>query len=278
MGRRSRTVVSNRNARAAGASAPRRTGLKSDSEIDLMREAGQIVASALAAVRGHAAIGVTLRELDELAETVIRDRGASPLFKNYHPSWSPTPFPGTICASVNDVVVHGIPNAQPLVDGDLVSIDCGARMNGWCGDAAVSFIVGTVEPADQALVDATDRALAAGIDAAKPGNTMGDIANAIGSIARAGGYGLLANHGGHGIGREMHESPSVPNEGPAGRGLLLQPGLVIALEPMLISGGGDDYIVDADGWTIRTADGTRAAHAEHTVAVTDSVPRILTML
>jgi methionyl aminopeptidase len=278
MGRRSRTVVSNRNARAAGASAPRRTGLKSDSEIDLMREAGQIVASALAAVKGHAAIGVTLRELDELAETVIRDRGASPLFKNYHPRWSPTPFPGTICASVNDVVVHGIPNAQPLVDGDLVSIDCGARMNGWCGDAAVSFIVGTVEPADQALVDATDRALAAGIDAARPGNTMGDIANAIGSIARAGGYGLLANHGGHGIGREMHESPSVPNEGPAGRRLVLQPGLVIALEPMLISGGGDDYIVDADGWTIRTADGTRAAHSEHTVAVTDSVPRILTLL
>jgi len=275
MGRRSRTVVSNR---AAGGSSPRRAGLKSDSEIEVMREAGQIVASALQAVRMRAAIGTTLGDLDEVAESVIRDRGAEPLFKNYHPRWSPTPFPGTICASVNDVVVHGIPNGDALVDGDLVSIDCGARYDGWCGDAAVSFIVGRPDAADQGLIEATERALAEGIAAARPGNTMGDVAHAIGRSARAGGYGLLANHGGHGIGREMHESPSVPNEGPAGRGLLLQPGLVIALEPMLIAGGDDDYTVDADGWTIRTADGSRAAHAEHTVAVTASGPRILTLL
>lgn len=243
-----------------------------------MREAGQIVASALDAVRRHASIGVSLNELDELAEAVIRARGAEPLFKNYHPRWSPTPFPGTICASVNDVVVHGIPNHQPLVDGDLVSIDCGARMSGWCGDAAISFGVGTVDPADRALIESTERALAAGIDAARPGNTMGDVANAIGRSARADGYGLLADHGGHGIGREMHESPSVPNEGPARSGIRLAAGLVIALEPMLIAGGADDYIVDDDGWTIRTADGSRAAHAEHTVAITSAGPRILTTL
>lgn len=278
MGRRSRTVVSNRAARAAGESAPRRAGLKSDAEIEMMSHAGRIVALALQTVREQATVGTTLGELDELAESVIREGGAEPLFKNYHPRWSPTPFPGTICASVNDVVVHGIPNGQALVDGDLVSVDCGARYQGWCGDAAVSFIVGTVDPADQLLIEATERALAAGIEATEPGNTMGDIAHAIGRSARAGGYGLLANHGGHGIGREMHEPPSVPNEGPAGRGLLLQPGLVIALEPMLIAGGGDDYIVDADGWTIRTADGTRAAHAEHTIAVTAAGPRILTLL
>jgi len=256
----------------------RRTTIKSDDEIALMREAGQIVASALDAVRRQAFVGVSLRELDGLAESVIRARGAEPLFKDYHPRWSPTPFPGTICASVNDVVVHGIPDDQRLVDGDLVSVDCGARMAGWCGDAAISFVVGAVDPADHALIDATERALSAGISAARPGNTMGDIADAIGSSARSGGYGLLADHGGHGIGREMHESPSVPNEGRAGSGIRLEVGLVIALEPMLIASGGDGYVVDDDGWTIRTADGSRAAHAEHTVAVTASGPRILTSL
>ncbi len=243
-------------------------GLKTDAEIDAMREAGHIVASALDAVRRNATVGTTLRALDALAEDVIRARGAEPLFKNYHPIWSPTPFPGTICASVNDVVVHGIPDDQPLADGDLVSIDCGARFHGWCGDAAVSFIVGAADPADTALVAATERALAAGIAAAQPGNRMGDIANAIGRSARAGGYGLLAHHGGHGIGREMHEEPDVPNEGRAGKGMRLRPGLVIALEPMLQAGGDDDYVVDDDGWTVRTADGSRAAHAEHTIAIT----------
>ena len=278
MGRRSRSVIRNRAARTGGVAAPpRRSGLKTDDEIELMRAAGRIVANALEAARRHAAVGTTLRELDELAESVIRDRGGEPLFKNYHPRWSPTPFPGTICASVNDVVVHGIPNAQPLVAGDLVSIDCGARLDGWCGDAAISFIVGEADPDDLTLIETTERALRAGIAAAEPGVTMGDVAHAIGEVARSAGYGLLANHGGHGIGREMHESPSVPNEGHERTGLRLHPGLVIALEPMLIAGGGDDYKVDADGWTIRTADGSRAAHAEHTVAVTATGPRILTL-
>ncbi len=252
--------------------------LKSSADIGAMREAGQIVASALAAARREAAVGTTLRTLDAVAEDVIRARGAEPLFKNYHPRWSPTPFPGTICASVNDVVVHGIPGDQQLDDGDLVSIDCGARLRGWCGDAAISFTVGTARPADAALIAATESALAAGIAAARPGRRLGDIAHAIGRSARAGGYGMLEHHGGHGIGREMHEEPDVPNEGRAGTGPRLKAGLVIALEPMLLAGGGDRYVVDDDGWTVRTADGSRAAHVEHTIAITHSGARILTTL
>lgn len=241
-----------------------------------MHDAGRIVAAALHAVHEHAAVGVTLHELDDVAEAVIRSHRAEPLFKNYHPRWSPTPFPGTICASVNDVVVHGIPGDQILADGDLVSIDCGAWLAGWCGDAAISFTVGNADPADVALIAATEAALAAGIAGAQPGNRMGDIGDAIGRSARAGGYGLLADHGGHGIGRQMHEEPSVPNEGRAGRGMRLEAGLVIALEPMLIAGGDDDYVIDDDGWTIRSADGTRAAHVEHTIAITPSGPLVLT--
>ena len=244
-----------------------------------MREAGQIVASDARSPRAReAAVGTTLRTLDAVAEDVIRARGAEPLFKNYHPRWSPTPFPGTICASVNDVVVHGIPGDQQLDDGDLVSIDCGARLRGWCGDAAISFTVGTARPADAALIAATESALAAGIAAARPGRRLGDIAHAIGRSARAGGYGMLEHHGGHGIGREMHEEPDVPNEGRAGTGPRLKAGLVIALEPMLLAGGGDRYVVDDDGWTVRTADGSRAAHVEHTIAITHSGARILTVL
>jgi len=249
---------------------------KSADEIRAMREAGQIVASALAAVRKHADVGVTLAELDAAAETVIRARGAEPLFKNYQPRWSATPFPGTICTSLNDAVVHGIPDGTALDTGDLVSIDCGARIEGWCGDAAISFVVGAGHPDDKQLIDATERALAAGIEAARPGGRMGDIAAAIGRVARAEGYGLLAHHGGHGIGRQMHEPPDVPNEGRAGTGMRLEAGLVIALEPMLLAGGDDDYVLDDDGWTVRTADGSRAAHVEHTIAITPTGPEILT--
>jgi methionyl aminopeptidase len=250
--------------------------LKTEAELAVMREAGQIVAAALAAVKRHAAVGMTLRELDDVAAAVISARGAHPLFLDYHPRWAPTPFPGVICASVNDVVVHGIPSDERLADGDLVSIDCGARFDGWCGDAAISFVVGEPDPHDLDLIAVTELALDAGIAAARPGNTMGDIGEAIGSVARGAGYGLLADHGGHGIGRRMHEDPSVPNEGRAGRGMRLEPGRVLALEPMLVAGGKDAYKVDRDGWTIRTDDGSRAAHAEHTVAVTATGPRVLT--
>lgn len=250
--------------------------LASESELAMMRTAGQIVAAALAAVREQATVGSTLRQLDDIASDVITTSGAEALFLDYHPTWAPYPFPGVICASVNDAVVHAPPTGQRLGDGDLVSIDCGARVDGWCGDAAISFVVGEPDADDLVLVDATERALAAGIAAAHPGNTLGDVSAAIGAVGRSSGYGMLANHGGHGIGRTMHQEPFVPNEGVPGEGMVLEPGLVLALEPMLIRGS-DDYRHDPDGWTVRTSDGGRAAHAEHTVAVTADGPRILTL-
>lgn len=250
--------------------------LKTSEEIGLLREAGRVTAEALAAVRDRAAVGVTLNELDRVAATVIKDAGATPAFLDYHPSWAPTPFPGVICASINDAVVHGIPNRTRLADGDLVSIDCGAFVQGWCGDAAISFIVGTPRQEDTELIAATDAALARGIAAAQPGHHLGDVGEAIGTAARKAGYGLLEHHGGHGVGRAMHEDPFVPNEGKAGRGYRLRPGLVIAIEPMLIIGGTDEYVTARDGWTLRTVSGTRAAHSEHTIAITEDGPVILT--
>jgi methionyl aminopeptidase len=252
--------------------------LKTRTELDAMREAGRVVARALAAVRAEADVGVRLLDLDEVAAAVIAEAGATPSFLHYRPSFAPTPYPAVSCASVNDADVHGIPGRQRLRDGDLVSIDCGAHLDGWCGDAAISFIVGRPAPADVALIETTDAALQAGIAAACVGHRLGDIGHAIGSVARSAGYGLLSRHGGHGVGRAMHEPPHVPNEGRPGRGLPLRPGLVLALEPMLIASGTDAYRTDADGWTLRTADGSRAAHAEHTVAITDDGPLILTQL
>lgn len=252
--------------------------LKTPKQIALLREAGRVVAEALVEVRERAAVGVTLAELDHVAEKFIRKAGATPAFFDYAPGWALTPFPGVICASINDEVVHGIPDQTVLADGDLVSIDCGAFMAGWCGDAAMSFIVGTPRPGDVDLIAATDAALERGIAAAVAGHKLGDVSHAIGGASRAAGYGLLRHHGGHGVGRAMHEDPFVWNEGKPGRGYRLRPGLVLALEPMLISGGTDDYVTDADGWTIRTKSGARAAHSEHTVAVTDDGPVVLTAL
>jgi methionyl aminopeptidase len=252
--------------------------LKTSRELALLREAGRVVAEALAEVRDRAEVGVTLIELDRLAAKVIDRAGAVPAFLGYHPSWAPTPFPGVICASVNDAVVHGIPDRTRLTDGDLVSIDCGAFLRGWCGDAAISFIVGEARPADADLVTATDAALARGIRAAQPGRQLGDVGHAIGLPVRQAGYGLLADHGGHGVGRAMHEDPFVYNEGSPGHGYRLRPGLVLALEPMLIADGTDDYVTDRDGWTLRTARRSRAAHSEHTIAITEDGPMILTAL
>jgi methionyl aminopeptidase len=250
--------------------------LKTAAEIEAMAEAGAVVAEALRAVQGHARPGIATAELDRVAADVLARHGARSPFLHYHPNWAPRPYPAVLCVSVNDAVVHGIPNGEVLADGDLVSVDFGAVKNGWCGDAARSFVVGTPREADTKLIEATERALAAGIAAVKPGNTLGDIGYAISRSARGEGYGLLANHGGHGIGRTMHEDPHVPNEGRAGKGMRLRPGLVIAIEPMLIADGTDDYAHDPDGWTLRTASGARAAHAEHTVAVTEGGARILT--
>jgi methionyl aminopeptidase len=252
--------------------------LKTPTQVMLMREAGRVVAQALEAARREAKVGVRLGELDEVAATVIKSAGARPAFLGYHPPWAERPYPGVICASVNDAVVHGVPGKRRIRDGDLVSIDCGAFVDGWCGDAAVSFVVGTADPADTALVKAADAALARGVIAAQPGAQLGDVGHAIGAPVRRAGYGLLADHGGHGVGRAMHEDPGVPNEGRPGHGHRLRPGLVIAIEPMLIGDGTDAYVKGSDGWTLRTATGARAAHSEHTVAITEEGPLVLTAL
>jgi methionyl aminopeptidase len=250
--------------------------LKTDSSIDAMYEAGQVVGRALTAVRKAAGVGVSLLELNEVAHDVLRAAGASSPFLGYRPSFAPTAFPAVLCASVNDAIVHGIPTRYRLRDGDLVSMDFGAELGGWVGDSAISFAVGTPRAADVRLIETAERALAAGIEAAVVGNRIGDIAHAIGTVCRAAGYGIPDGFGGHGIGRRMHEDPGVPNEGRPGRGMKLRHGMVLAIEPMLIGGGTDGYHADADGWTLRTNDGSRAAHTEHTVAITDAGPRILT--
>ncbi|MFP4634684.1 MAG: type I methionyl aminopeptidase [Nitriliruptoraceae bacterium] len=249
---------------------------KTAKEIERLRHAGKVVAEAHERMRAAADVGVTMRELDAITRQVISEHGATSAFLGYQPHFAPTPFPGVICASVNDVVVHGFPDDRPLEDGDLVSIDVGIIVDGWVGDAAVSFIVGEPRPQDAALVDHTWEALHAGIAAAEPGNRLGDVGYAIQQVAERHGYGIPEGWGGHGVGREMHEDPSVPNVGQPGRGLKLKPGLVIAIEPMFMAGGRTDYRIDDDGWTVRTSDGSRAAHTEHTIAITADGPQILT--
>lgn len=252
--------------------------LKSPDEIELMRAAGRIVARALDEARKAASAGTTLLELDAVARSVIEDAGARPTFLNYKPRFAPTPYPATICASVNDVIVHGIPDGYRLRDGDLVGIDCAAHLDGFCADSAISLVVGDSDPASQRLIDITAEALEAGIAAAVVGGRLSDVSAAVGRVGRAAGFGIPRDFGGHGIGRAMHESPSVPNDGQAGLGMLLEAGLVIAIEPMFMAGGQDGYRVAPDGWALCTSDGSRAAHVEHTVAITDDGPDVLTRL
>ncbi|HEU4363030.1 MAG TPA: type I methionyl aminopeptidase [Mycobacterium sp.] len=249
---------------------------RSVGELDAMAAAGAVVAAALQAVRDAAVVGTSSLSLDEVAESVIRDAGATPSFLGYHG------YPASICASLNDRVVHGIPSsAEVLAPGDLVSIDCGAILDGWHGDAAITFGVGKLTASDESLSAATRQAMEAGIAAMVPGNRLGDVSHAIESGARAAEtaydrkFHLVAGYGGHGIGREMHMDPFLPNEGPPGRGPLLAPGSVLAIEPMLTLGTVKTVILE-DQWTVITADGSRAAHWEHTVAVTEDGPRILT--
>lgn len=252
--------------------------LKTARSIDAMREAGRIVAQGLTAAREAAGVGVSLLDLDEAAHAVLREAGASSPFLGYRPHFASTPFPAVLCVSVNDAIVHGIPTSYRLRDGDLVSIDFGAKLEGWVGDSAMSFIVGTPRPEDVRLVETAEQSLAAGIEAAVVGNRIGDISHAIGTVCRKGGFGIMEDYGGHGVGRSMHEDPAVPNEGRPGRGMPLRPGMVFAIEPMLIAGGSDGYHTAPDGWTLCTNDGSRAAHAEHTVAITEEGPRVLTAL
>ena len=246
-------------------------------ELDAMAAAGAIVGAALVAVREAAKPGVSTLELDEVAESVIRDAGAVPSFKGYHG------FSGSICSSVNDRVVHGIPSAEDiLAEGDLVSIDCGAILDGWHGDSAWTFGVGDIIEADQQLSDATRLSMEAGIAAMLPGNRLTDISHAIelgtraAEVAHDRKYGIVDGYGGHGIGREMHMEPFLANEGAPGKGPQLVVGSVLAIEPMLTLGTTDTVVLE-DDWTVVTSDGTRAAHWEHTVAVTEDGPRILTL-
>jgi len=250
--------------------------IKTPGEIEAMRAAGQVVAQILAAVQDQARAGMRTAELDEVAREVLAKAGAYSPFLNYQPGFAPVPFPATICTSVNDAALHGIPGRYKLADGDLLSVDSGAVLDGWAADAAVSFTVGQPRPADARLIKVTRDALRAGIAAAVPGARIGDISAAIGAVGRAAGYGICTDFGGHGVGRAMHEDPHIPNEGTPGRGPRLVPGLVIAIEPWFLAGGRDAYRIDRDGWTIRSGDGSRAAHAEHTVAVTETAPQILT--
>ena len=250
---------------------------RSAGELDAMAAAGAVVAAALRAVREAAAPGVSTQSLDQIAESVIRDAGATPSFLGYHG------YPASICSSVNDRVVHGIPSAgEELVAGDLVSVDCGAILDGWHGDAAITFGVGQLIHADEILSQATKESMEAGIAAMVPGNRLTDVSHAIETATHAAearygrAFGIVEGYGGHGIGRQMHMDPFLPNEGAPGRGPLLAPGSVLAIEPMLTLGTGKTVVLD-DQWTVTTADGSRAAHWEHTVAATDGGPRILTL-
>lgn len=253
-----------------------RITLKSAAQIGAMREAGLLVARTLAAVERASAVGTSPVELDNLARALIVSAGARPTFLHYHPHFAPTPYPATLCVSVNDAIVHGIPTDHPLADGDLVSIDLAVHVDGWCADAARSYVVGTASELATRLVERTNAALDAATAAAQPGAHLGDIGAAIVKVGRRCGYGIPPDFGGHGIGRDMHEPPSVPNTGYTGTGLRLEPGLVLAIEPMFMAGGTDRYRVDADGWGLRTVDGMLAAHAEDTVAITDNGPLVLT--
>lgn len=240
-----------------------------------MRPAGAFVASVLTALEEAADVGVSLLELDALAHRMIREAGATSCYIDYHPSFGASPFGKVLCTSVNDAVLHGLPNGYRLKDGDLLSVDFAVKIDGWVADAARSMIVGTPREADQRLIRATQEALAAAIDVAKVGNRLGDLSAAIGAVADDYGYPVNTDFGGHGVGREMHGEPHLPNKGRAGRGMPLRPGLVMAIEPWFMAGT-DRIFTDPDGWTLRSTDGSRGAHSEHTVAITADGPVVLT--
>lgn len=249
--------------------------LKTSTEIEEMRPAGEFVARVLRALEDAAAVGMSLLELDALAHRMIREAGATSCYIDYHPSFGASPFGKVLCTSVNDAVLHGLPNGYRLKDGDLLSVDFAISMNGWVADAAKSMIVGKPRAEDQRVIKATEEALAAAIDVATAGNKLGDISAAIGDVAADYGYTVNTDFGGHGVGREMHGEPHVPNNGRAGRGLKLRPGLVIAIEPWFMIGT-NKIFTDPDGWTLRSEDGSRGAHSEHTIAITDDGPVVLT--
>ncbi|HEX9681582.1 MAG TPA: type I methionyl aminopeptidase [Acidimicrobiales bacterium] len=243
--------------------------MRTADELATMRRAGRVVAEMHAAVEAAIRPGVTLIELDRIAGEVIERRGAASNFLGYHG------YPAVICASVNEVIVHGIPDGTALSEGDIVSIDCGAIVDGYHGDAAWTYPVGEIEDRARRLVDAATDALDAGIAQMHAGRRLSDIGHAVQTVAEGAGFSVVRDYTGHGIGTEMHEAPSIPNFGPPGRGPTLVAGNILAVEPMLCVGSAEST-VDGDGWTVRAADGSLAAHVEHTVAVTDDGPEILT--
>ncbi|WP_409047005.1 type I methionyl aminopeptidase [Microbacterium sp. HA-8] len=249
--------------------------LRTTAEIEQMRPAGRFVAETLATLRDETRVGTNLLDIDRRAHELIRKAGATSCYIDYHPSFGASPFGKVLCTSVNDAVLHGLPFDYTLRDGDLVSLDFAVSIDGWVADSAVSFVVGTPRDEDLRLIETTEKALDAAIGAAVAGNRIGDISAAVAEIARGAGYSINTDFGGHGVGREMHGDPHVPNDGKAGRGYPLRAGLVLALEPWFLAST-DRLITDADGWTLRSADGSRGAHSEHTIAITEEGPLVLT--
>jgi methionyl aminopeptidase len=249
--------------------------LRTPAEIEEMRAAGRFVAETLATLRAETKVGTNLLSIDRHAHDLIRKAGAESCYIDYHPSFGASPFGKVICTSVNDAVLHGLPHDYTVRDGDLVSLDFAVSVDGWVADSAVSFVVGTPRDEDLRIIDTTERALDAAIAAAVVGNKIGDISASIAEIAHAEGYSINTDFGGHGVGRTMHGDPHVANDGRAGRGFPLRAGLVLALEPWFLATT-DELVTDPDGWTLRSVDGSRGAHSEHTVAITADGPIILT--
>jgi methionyl aminopeptidase len=244
--------------------------IKTPDQIDAMRRAGLVVGETLEVLRAAVRVGISTQELDAIAEDSIRSKGATPSFLGYHG------FPASICASVNDEVVHGIPGGRVLAEGDIISIDCGAIVDGWHGDAAISVGVGTIAPELTRLMEVTEGALWRGIAAARLGGRVTDISHAIeGYVKRNGRYGILEDYVGHGIGSEMHQDPNVPNFGRPGKGPKIVEGLALAIEPMITLGTKETSVLE-DDWTVITTDGSRAAHFEHTMTVTPTGTWVLT--
>jgi len=242
---------------------------KAAAEIERMARAGEVVAETLALVGEHARPGVTTQELDELADEFIRSRGGTPTFKGYRG------YPASICASPNEMVVHGIPGLYALRDGDILSVDVGVTLDGFVADSAYTFAVGEISADAERLLEVGQAALAAGIEQCLVGHRLSDISHAVQLVTEAAGFSVVRSLVGHGVGRSMHEDPQIPNYGPPGRGPALAPGMVFAIEPM-INAGGPDIVVHDDEWSISSSDDSLSAHFEHTVAVTDDGPRILT--
>lgn len=253
--------------------------IKSKKEIELMEEACRVAALAQKAIEEAIKPGISTLELDKIAEQTMRKYGAIPAEKGYPSGIKGVPdFPGSICSSVNDVVIHGIPSSREIIkDGDIVSIDLVAYKDGFNGDCARTYIVGNVDKETKRLVEVTKQAFFEGIKYAKKGYRLGDISHAIGEYVEKNGFSVIREFQGHGIGREMHEDPGIPNFGKAGRGVRLEPGMTLAIEPMVIAGGPDILELD-DGWGIISADGTNAAHYENTILITEKEPKILTLI